>query len=96
MFERERRMYGLFRQLQQNDLITGDSAHSYSMAVSRSEIDYYQNTGGIVMQSLLNNQHWAFAAEKGRGRNNYMLHIRAMRGYPVAVLRDIQGPAVKA
>lgn len=96
MFEREKRMYGLFRQLQQNDLITGDSAHSYSMAVSRSDIDYYQNTGGIVMQSLLNNQHWVFIAERGRGMNRHVLHIRAMRGHPVAVLRDIPGPAVKA
>ncbi|ELO3113189.1 hypothetical protein QWO17_004529 [Escherichia coli] len=48
------------------------------------------------MQSLLNNQHWVFIAERGRGMNRHMLHIRAMRGHPVAVLRDIQGPAVKA
>lgn len=96
MFERERRMYGLFRQLQQNDLITGDSAHSYSMTVPRSVIDYYQNTGGLIMQSLLCDQHWVFTAERGRGKHDSRLSIRAMRGHPVAVLRDIKGPVVKA
>lgn len=96
MFERERRMYGLFRQLQQDDLITGDSAHSYSMTVSRSDIDYYQKTGGVIMQSLLRDQHWVFSAEKGRDRTDNRVFIRAMRGHPVAVLRDIKGPAVKA
>lgn len=96
MFEREKRVYGLFRQLQQNDLITGDSAHRYSMAVSRSVIDYYQNTGGLVMQALLCDQHWVFTVERGRGRHDSRLSIRAMRGHPVAVLRDIEGPAVKA
>ncbi|EER0916676.1 hypothetical protein F9643_003119 [Escherichia coli] len=96
MFERERRMYGLFRQLQQDDLLTGDSEYSYSMDVSQSDVDYYMNTGGMVMQSLLRDQDWVFFAERGKGHAGHRLHIRAMRGRPVVELRDIKGVAVKA
>lgn len=95
MFERERRMYGLFRQLQQDDLIFGDSAHSYSIAVSRPDIDYYQKTGGVIMQSFLRDQNWMFFVENGSGASDYQVSIRAMRGHSIAVLRDIKGPVEK-
>lgn len=95
MFERERRMYGIFRQLQQDDLIVGGSSHSYTIPVSGSDIEYYMNTGGVVMQSLLRNQHWVFHAERGRGSAGARVYIRAMRNHPVVRLREIEGAAVR-
>ncbi len=96
MFEREQRMYGLFRRLQQDDLLTGDIACHYTIAVALSDTYYYQNTGGIIMQSLLYEQGWVFSVDTRPRCGKHSVSIRAMRGRTVTVLRDIKGPAVKA
>ena len=96
MFEREKRMYERFHKMQQDDLITGTVSCCYSVTVSPREILYYQQTGGVVMQSLLYDQHWMFTVDSARARGCECVCIRAVAGYPVTPLQSFADRVTEA
>lgn len=91
MFEREKKMYGRLREMQQDDIVMGGSAASYALRVSPSDAAYFRGTGGVVMRALLHDQHWMFSVEKGRGHDPGNVVISIMPGFAVTRLRDLNG-----